>query len=46
MTGDITLSYTMTINDTMPSSEIWVDVADANGNYLKQAITNYFRSLR
>ena len=38
MTNDITMSYTMTISDAMPSSEIWVDVTDASGNYLKQAL--------
>ena len=38
ITGDLTLEYTMTIENDMASSEIWVDVADASGNYLKQAI--------
>jgi hypothetical protein len=38
MTNDIILSYTMTIEDSMESSEIWIDVTDASGNYLKQAL--------
>ena len=38
MTNDIILSYTMTIADSMESSEIWIDVTDASGNYLKQAL--------
>ena len=38
MTNDIVLSYTMTIEDSMESSEIWIDVTDASGNYLKQAL--------
>ena len=33
-----TLTYTMTINDDFASSQVWIDVADANGNYLKTAL--------
>ena len=35
LTGGATFAFTMTIDDTMNSSQIWIDVADASGNYAK-----------
>ena len=33
-----TLTYTLTINDDFESSQVWIDVSDANGNYLKTSL--------
>jgi hypothetical protein len=33
-----TLTYTFTINDDFESSQVWIDTADANGNYLKTSL--------
>jgi len=33
-----TFTYTMTINDSLESSQVWVDLADKTGNYGKSAL--------
>jgi hypothetical protein len=33
-----TFTYTMTINDSVDSSQVWVDIADKAGNYAKLAL--------
>jgi hypothetical protein len=33
-----TFTYTMTINDSVDSSQVWVDIADKVGNYAKVAL--------
>ena len=38
ITNTKTVSYTMTINDSIPATDIWIDVADMSGNYLKRAL--------
>jgi len=37
-TQRMTLTYTLTINDDFESSQVWIDVADRSGNYLKAAL--------
>jgi hypothetical protein len=37
-TQRMTIAYTLTINDDFESSQVWIDVADANGNYLKTSL--------
>jgi hypothetical protein len=34
----VTLTYTMTINDVISSSQVWVDIGDKSGNYAKSAL--------
>jgi hypothetical protein len=38
ITNQMTAIFTMTIEDSMESSQIWINVADFSGNYLKQAL--------
>jgi hypothetical protein len=33
-----TFTYTMTINDAIESSQVWVDLGDKTGNYLKSSL--------
>ena len=33
-----TFTFTMTVNEAMESNEIWIDVADISGNYLKTSL--------
>ena len=37
-TQRMTLTYTLAIDDDFESSQVWIDVADANGNYLKTSL--------
>ena len=37
-TQRMTLTYTFTINDDFESSQVWIDTADASGNYLKTSL--------
>ena len=37
-TQRMTLTYTFTINDDFESSQVWIDTADSNGNYLKTSL--------
>ena len=36
--GTQTITYTMTINDSIESSQVWVDLGDKVGNYAKSAL--------
>ena len=36
--GTMTITYTMTINDSIESSQVWVDLGDKTGNYAKLAL--------
>ena len=38
ITGDTTFAFTLTIEDSMASSEIWIDASDNSGNYVKQQL--------
>jgi hypothetical protein len=36
--GTMTITYAMTINDSIESSQVWVDLGDKTGNYAKLAL--------
>jgi hypothetical protein len=38
LTDSTTVTYSMTIKDSMESSQIWIDASDISGNYLKAAL--------
>jgi hypothetical protein len=38
ITGGTTFAFTLTIEDSMASSEIWIDASDNSGNYAKQQL--------